>query len=50
MGGEWQLISMTIDSQVVLADQERGVDLDFQVVAVNRTGKGEPSNIVSAIL
>jgi hypothetical protein len=50
MGGEWQLISMTIDSQEVLADQERGVDLDFQVVAVNRTGKGEPSNIVSAML
>ena len=50
MGDEWELVSMTIDSQVVLADQERGVDLDFQVVAVNRTGKGEPSNIVSAIL
>jgi hypothetical protein len=50
MGGQWQLVSMTIDSQVVLADQERGVDLDFQVVAVNRAGKGEPSNIISAIL
>jgi len=50
MGGEWALVSMTIDSQVVLADQERGVDLDFQVVAVNRAGKGEPSNIISAIL
>lgn len=50
MGDEWELVSMTIDSQVVLADQERGVDLDFRVVAVNRTGKGEPSNIVSAIL
>jgi hypothetical protein len=50
MGGEWQLVSMTIESQVVLADQERGVDLDFQVVGVNRAGKGEPSNIISAIL
>ena len=50
MGGEWALVSMTIDSQVVLADQERGVDLDFQVVAVNRAGRGEPSNIISAIL
>jgi len=50
MGEEWQLVSMTIDSQVLLADQERGVDLDFQVVAVNRAGKGEPSNIISANL
>ena len=50
MGGEWQLVSMTIDSQVVLPDQERGVDLDFQVIAVNRAGKGEPSNVVSAML
>ena len=41
---------MTIDSQVVLPDQERGVDLDFQVVAVNRAGKGEASNIISAML
>ena len=36
--------------RIATADQERGVDLDFQVVAVNRAGKGEPSNIISAML
>ena len=50
MGPVWQLAAMAIESEMVLSEQERGVDLDFRVIAVNRSGKGEPSNIISAIL
>nr|VFK57700.1 MAG: hypothetical protein BECKTUN1418D_GA0071000_10682 [Candidatus Kentron sp. TUN] len=34
----------------LLTPQPRGVRLEFQVVAVNKTGEGKPSNRVLAML
>ena len=41
---------MAVDSQILLNGQERGVELEYHVIAVNKAGEGEPSNIVTAVL
>ena len=34
----------------VLAEQERGVELEYRVVTLNKAGEGLESNIVTAVL
>jgi hypothetical protein len=46
----WSDAGMSIESEVVLSGQQRGVELLYQVVAVNKSGEGEPSNVVSLVL
>ena len=46
----WRDVGMSVDTQILLSDQERGVELTYEVVAVNKTGVGEPSNIVTVVL
>jgi hypothetical protein len=48
--GEWADISTCFDTLAVLTSQQRGVDLTYRVVAVNRYGEGLPSNTVTATL
>jgi len=48
--GDWHDVAMSIDTEVLLNDQKRGVELAYEVVAVNKAGVGEPSNIVSVTL
>ena len=48
--GEWKVVSTCFDTMAVLMGQERGVELYYRVVAVNRTGEGLPSNTVTALL
>jgi hypothetical protein len=48
--GVWKDVDMSIDTQLMLNDQERGVDLQYRVIAVNRVGQGGPSNIVRVLL
>jgi hypothetical protein len=49
-GGEWELAAMAMDDEAVLSEQEQGVELEFHVIAVNKAGRGQPSNIVSTEL
>jgi hypothetical protein len=49
-GGNWQDAATAMDTEATLADQPRGKELEFQVVAVNKTGQGEPSNTVMCVL
>ena len=42
--------AMAIESEITLSDQTRGTEWDFRVIAVNKAGEGEPSNIVMAVL
>ena len=48
--GGWHDVAMAIDTEILLNDQKRGVENAYEVVAVNKAGTGEPSNIVSLTL
>jgi len=48
--GPWRDVGMGVDSQILLNGQERGVELEYRVIAVNKAGEGEPSNIVTSVL
>lgn len=47
---EWKEVVLTFDSMAVLQDQPQGVEIEYQVVAINRAGESIPSNLVTAIL
>jgi hypothetical protein len=46
--GPWLDIGMAIESEITLTNQERGKEWEYRVLAVNKAGEGEPSNIVMA--
>ena len=48
--GDWQDVSIAMDSETTLVDQPRGKELEYRAVAVNKAGDGEPSNTVLAVL
>jgi hypothetical protein len=47
---QWQDVGMSVDTSALVSGQERGVQLVFRVIAVNKAGEGMPSNIVTAVL
>ena len=48
--GNWSLISIAIESEATLNNQERGKDWEYRVIATNKAGEGVPSNTVAAVL
>jgi hypothetical protein len=48
--GNWMLVETAIDTEVRLENQERGKEWEYRVLAINKTGKGAPSNSVMAVL
>ena len=48
--GAWGIVSIAMKRHAVLTDQSRGKDLEYRVIAVNKTGEGPPSNTVAAVL
>jgi len=46
----WEEAGMAVENQALLSGQERGVGLVYHVIAVNKTGEGVPSNIVTTVL
>jgi hypothetical protein len=48
--GNWTMISMAIESEATLNNQERGKDLEYRVIATNKAGESVPSNTVAAVL
>jgi hypothetical protein len=46
----WADVGTAIESELTLTGQERGVEWEYRVVAVNKAGEGEPSNTVAAVL
>lgn len=48
--GDWVLISMAIESEATLNNQERGKDWEYRVIATNKAGEGIPSNTIAAVL
>jgi len=49
-GGPWEIVATATETQYVLERQPRGVDLDFQVRAINKAGEGHASGVLSAVL
>ena len=48
--GPWQTVSLAIEPETTLHDQERGKEFEYRVSAVNKAGQGEPSNTIMAVL
>lgn len=48
--GDWMLVSMAIESEATLNNQERGKDWEYRIIATNKAGQGDPSNTVAAVL
>ncbi|MDD5458690.1 MAG: hypothetical protein PHF37_04795 [Phycisphaerae bacterium] len=48
--GSWQNVATAIDSEATLVEQPRNTELEYQIIAVNKSGEGEPSNMVLAVL
>ena len=46
----WQDVAVAMDSEITLADQPRGKDLEYRVLAINKAGDGEASNTVFVVL
>ncbi len=49
-GGSWMDAGMAVETEVLLPDQESGIEVEYHVLAVNKLGEGPPSNIVRAVL
>ncbi len=49
-GGTWQLAATAMTTEATLVDQPRGKELEYQTIAINKAGPGEPSNIVMVVL
>jgi hypothetical protein len=49
-GGDWADVGTAISSDVTLNNQDGAVELEYQVIAVNKTGDGPVSNIVRVVL
>jgi len=48
--GPWTLVSMAIESEATLNNQERGKDWEYRVIATNKAGESMPSNTVAVVL
>lgn len=48
--GDWIDVGMAVESEITLNGQDPGVEFEYQVIAVNKTGEGPASNIVRAVL
>ena len=49
-GGSWELVDTAVETEHLLGNQPRGVELEYRVIAVNRAGRGQPSGVVALVL
>ena len=47
---EWKEIVLCFESMMVLTDQPQGVDLEFQIIAINKAGQSPSGNLVTVAL
>ena len=48
--GAYSLISLALESEAMLNNQERGKDWEYRVISVNKAGEGVASNTVAAVV
>lgn len=49
-GGGWQDVATAILTETTLVDQPEKQELEYRIIAVNKSGEGEASNTVSIVL
>jgi len=45
-----QDVSTAIETEATLVDQPKGAELEYRVIAINKSGEGSPSNTVMVVL
>lgn len=48
--GPWEDVATAVITEITLVDQERGKEWEYRIMAINKSGEGEPSNTVIAVL
>ncbi len=48
--GSWKNVATAILSEITLVDQPERTELEYRVIAVNKSGEGSPSNTVGMVL
>jgi hypothetical protein len=48
--GSWAQVAIAMESETLLADQPRGQQLEYRIMAVNTGGKSLPSNTAAVVL
>jgi hypothetical protein len=48
--GAWQDVATAIETETTLVDQPRGENIEYRVIAINKSGDGSPSNTVMVVL
>ena len=48
--GAWQDISLAMETNTTLLNQQRGKECEYRVIAVNKAGESAPINTVMAVL
>ncbi len=48
--GAWQDVATAIETEATLVEQPKGKELEYRVIAINKSGEGSPSNTVMAVL
>jgi len=48
--GSWQDVATAILTEATLVEQPRGAELQYHIVAINKSGEGEPSNTAMVVL
>jgi hypothetical protein len=48
--GEWAVIGTSLNNEVHLLEQPRGIQMEYRVKAANVSGEGMPSNIAAVVL
>ena len=49
-GGSWEDAATAMITEITLVEQPRAKELEYQIIAVNKAGEGEPSNTVMVVL
>jgi hypothetical protein len=48
--GTWKDIATAVETEALVSSQERSQEFEYRVVAVNKSGEGQPSGVVTAVL
>jgi hypothetical protein len=48
--GAWREVATAIETEATLVEQPKGKELEYRVIAINKSGEGAVSNIVNVVL